>query len=512
MNRKVHWKVIMEAGEGEPDISRFLRRDSSQAYFETDVSSIDTTMPGIYKVKIKIGSRTFTSKLIIQDTIPPLADTVDLTIPLGEIVNADAFVTNIEDATKVKVSFLEEPDFTLIGDQSVTLVLEDLGNNKNELEAKLTIAVVHDKVSVNIGAPMPGIEEFMMSRDLQGSLVTDISVINMDYPGEHDIIINFNGKEYISRLIIIDNVPPTADIVSQEIWLGEEIEAEKLVTNIQDHTSVEVSYRDEPDFNKEGEQIVFVVLEDTSGNRTELGVPLMVIRDTEPPVIKVEDTRTVYIGENVSYKKGVTVTDNRDENPELAIDSSAVNLKKPGTYQVIYTATDSAGNSATKTVDYIVKEKPANYVNQEEVEGLADQVLATIITEDMTPREQARAIYDWTKGHIYYTSDYKNHTYWVRGAYDGIKDGRGDCYAFFATAKMLLTRAGIENMDVVKVNGRHFWSLINLGEGWYHFDTTPRRRGGEFFMLTDAELHSYSVNNGNSHIWDRDKYPKTPSN
>ena len=54
----------------------------------------------------------------------------------------------------------------------------------------------------------------------------------------------------------------------------------------------------------------------------------------------------------------------------------------------------------------------------------------------------------------------------------------------------------------------HFWSLINLGDGWYHVDCTPRRNVGYFFMNTDAELEAYSVKNKNSHIFDGSLYPQ----
>ena len=81
----------------------------------------------------------------------------------------------------------------------------------------------------------------------------------------------------------------------------------------------------------------------------------------------------------------------------------------------------------------------------------------------------------------------------------------------FAAAKALYDVAGIENVDVVKSDtshSSHFWSLINLGDGWYHVDCTPRRKVGYFFMNTDAELEAYSKENKNSHIFDTDAYPE----
>lgn len=81
--------------------------------------------------------------------------------------------------------------------------------------------------------------------------------------------------------------------------------------------------------------------------------------DTEPPVIEGEDQHVVYIGDTVSFRKCVTVTDNKDENVKLEVDSSSVNLNKEGSYTVIYKATDSSGNTAVKEVEFIVEEKPS---------------------------------------------------------------------------------------------------------------------------------------------------------
>ena len=233
--------------------------------------------------------------------------------------------------------------------------------------------------------------------------------------------------------------------------------------------------------------------------------------DTEPPIIEGELQNVVYIGEPVSYRKYVTVTDNKDEKIELEVDSSAVNLNQIGSYTVIYKATDSSGNTAEKKVLFVVEEKPQQMIEQEKVEEQADQILAEIIKDGMTPREKAREIYNWVRGHISYDGNYENNTDWVKGAFDGFQSRRGDCYVYFGVTKALLNGADLENIDIVKEGGGHYWSMIDLGEGWYHYDTTPRKTGGEFFMMTDAELTAYSDKYGNSHVWDRDKYPATPA-
>ena len=78
--------------------------------------------------------------------------------------------------------------------------------------------------------------------------------------------------------------------------------------------------------------------------------------DAIPPVIQGVRDFTVYAGETVSCRSGVTVTDDCDLNPVLEVDTSELNLDVPGCYEIIYTATDSAGNvslpaTVTVTID-----------------------------------------------------------------------------------------------------------------------------------------------------------------
>lgn len=141
---------------------------------------------------------------------------------------------------------------------------------------------------------------------------------------------------------------------------------------------------------------------------------------------------------------------------------------------------------------------------------LAGEILAEITTEGMTDMEVAFAIYRWTGSNIAYVGS-SDKTDWGAAAYRGFTERIGDCYTYFAVAKALFIAAGIENMDVVKCNhggSSHYWSLINLGDGWYHVDCTPRRSPGRFFMNTDAELESYSQANNNSHIFEGSLYPR----
>ncbi|NIK68358.1 MULTISPECIES: immunoglobulin-like domain-containing protein [unclassified Paenibacillus] len=235
--------------------------------------------------------------------------------------------------------------------------------------------------------------------------------------------------------------------------------------------------------------------------------------DTEPPAITGVQNLTVFIGDRVSYKTGVTVKDNHDTNVALAVDTSGVNLKKAGVYNITYRAQDAAGNAAQAEATVTVKVKPASPLNEEELNKLADTVLAKILTENMTEVDKLWAIFKWTKYNIGYV-DSSSHTDWRKGALQGFKQGTGDCFVYYATAKILLERSGFETQTVIRDKGRktkHFWSLVKVDGAWYHFDTTPTIKKNTTFLLTDAELALFNKQFKNYYLFDKTKHPATPT-
>lgn len=355
---------------------------------------------------------------------------------------------------------------------------------------------------------------FLKKSGVDITFVTELSDIDFNHIGEHEIILKAKGKERRSTLKIVDTKAPEGEAKTQPVTvaLGGSLDASDLVTNILDATDVACSFSIEPDLSKEGPAEVTVVLTDEGGNSTEVPVQLNVIQDTEAPVIDGVAPIKCFIGDPISYKSGITVTDNCDAEIKLEVDNSEVDPDQKGTYTVRYSATDQSGNTAQAETTIVIEEKPDNYVEPDEVYELADKVLSEITDDDMTLKQKARAIYNWTRENVGYvnTSDKDS---WTNGAYQGFTEGQGDCFVFFSTSKALLSRAEIPNIDVVKSDtshSSHYWSLINCGDGWYHFDTTPRYGGGSFFMLTDAEILEYSQAHDNSHIFDQSLYPATP--
>lgn len=371
------------------------------------------------------------------------------------------------------------------------------------------LSKIKKNVTLEAGSEI-NIKDFLKKENADAKFVTDVSQINTGNIGSHEIVVKVGKKEYTSKLTIEDTKAPTAKANDVTVNKDGQIEANQFVTDIKDATKVDVSFKDKPDVSKDGESEVIIVLTDEGKNQKEVKAKLTVVSDSEPPVIDGVKDITAYIGETVSYKKDVTVTDNMDQNPTLDIDNSKVNLNKAGTYEVVYTATDSAGNTSSASSKITIKEKPKGYVDKEDVYALAQKVVDQITNDSMTDMEKAFAIYRWTKTNIGYTGT-SNKDSWTIGAYQAFTKKSGDCFNYYAAAKAMLDVCGIQNVDIVKSDtshSAHYWSLINLGDGWYHFDATPRKGGGNFFMLTDAELAAYSTKHKNSHIFDSSLYPE----
>ena len=241
----------------------------------------------------------------------------------------------------------------------------------------------------------------------------------------------------------------------------------------------------------------------------KLGASMIKKADSEPPLIDGVQELTVTAGGSISYKKGITVTDNRDTEVMLEVDSSNVNLKAAGDYHVIYRAVDQAGNVTELETIVHVEEAEEASVEEEYINEIADEILAQIIDEGMSQYDKAEAIYYWVHNNIAYADGTPKVSY-ADAAYRGLVNRKGDCYTYAMTAKCLLTRAGIKNMDIEKIPAEthHYWNLIDLGDGWYHFDATRRKDGTIFFYWTDAQLMEYSNSHNKSHNYDPAQYPK----
>lgn len=237
------------------------------------------------------------------------------------------------------------------------------------------------------------------------------------------------------------------------------------------------------------------------------------IKDTTPPVVSgwagsdgynAKDVFMVaYSDREYDFLKYVHASDNMGGKVKLTVDTGKINWKKSGIYEITYTATDLAGNETKKSAKVQVRA-----VN--DLDRMADSILKNIVKDSWSDQQKAEAIYRYMRKNYSYV-DSNDHESWEKSALYGLRYQSGNCFVFYSVSRLLLTRCGIPNIEVKRSAGSrhgHWWNYVYIDGGWYHFDTTPRRRRATFCLVTDDQLSAYSRAAGNSHIWDKSLIPK----
>lgn len=370
-------------------------------------------------------------------------------------------------------------------------------------------------VTIEAGSDLPDVSAFLIREDDRAEVISEFDEETLCTPGTYTVEIQIGKGTYESVLIIADTTPPTATTLDYSGLCGIEVDIDTFIDETYDLTGeVTYEYKEEPDFTLEGDQTVTIILTDEYGNSSEVTATLTLFLDDEAPVIEGVEDQTIYVGDTISYKSGVTVTDNYDEDVELKVDASEVDTSTAGTYTVTYSATDSSGNTATVTATITVEKKTSyttEYMNE-----LAQEALDACLTDGMDSEEQLYAIFWWVKNHMSYTGTSDKSSY-VKAAILGFTNHVGDCYTYFSMMKAMMELAGFETIDVQRINGEtnHYWSLVNVDGDWYHIDACPRSASHYSdwlcFLRTDAELEYFSTELVEGYYtFDTSLYPATP--
>lgn len=504
-----------------------------------DDGGFDANVPGAYTVTYtavdfsgNIGQASAVFTVVNDRVAPTISGIRDISVWLGDPCDFAGNVTVSDAIDPAPVLTIDDSnvDLNTPGVYTIVYSAADFSGNGVSATAKVTvmkdteapvISGVADHV-VFVGESVDYMAGLTVTdnRDAQPRWETDDKGIDFSVPGSHtvrfaavDAAGNVSRTEIHIVVMYDTEAPVFSGIQDHTVYAGDTVDYISPVTvtdNRDTDLTVDIDHGN-VDFNTPGSYTVTYTCADRSGNIAKKTAKIKVILDRKAPVIEGAENITVEMGGTVSYRKGVTVTDNRDPAPKLTIDNSAVNLNKIGRYKVTYTATDNSGNTSTVSIRVQVTRKILHEEDQDVIWPLADEVLSRIITDDMTDMEKGFKIYQWCRRNITYTGR-SDKTSWVMGAYDAFTMLSGDCWNYYSASKALMTRAGIPNIDVLteySKNRRHYWNLINVGTGWYHFDSCPFSAGDDdFYMLTDAEMDLWDRAHRGAHPYDGSLYPE----
>jgi len=285
--------------------------------------------------------------------------------------------------------------------------------------------------------------------------------------------------------------PPWANPVAVEIYAGATVSPWDFITpNAHTAQPFSPTFFDIPDTSAYGsEQDVHILLTNEEGETQTLTATLHVVEDGIPPVILGLHEIHVGRGSTVAFRQGITVYHSSGQ-ATLDIDSSAVDVNTPGTYTVVFIARTPMGQESRATAQVVV-----SAATEEQALALIQPILDQHIRPDMTLHEKARAIFDWTRFNITYALG-GTHGDVIASAVQGLQNRRGDCYVFYAVSRMMLEQVGIPVITMRRypvMHGRHVWQLVNLGDGWFHFDATPYLHAlpNEGFMFTQQQAQNF---------------------
>ncbi len=452
---------------------------------------------GTYPVRFSLkNGQVAPSKLVVSDTVPPKGEGTFLWVSPDDLLTPDMLVLNPFDETDITYSYKQEPDPAVMHVQDITVCMTDEGGNETEVVSQLVLSRIQP---VTVEASKEPLTPDMLGGE--GEIAITEPFVP-DTPGIYTIPVTVNGIPDYVLLTAKDTTPPK--VVRKKtgtMYTMHSVEPD-MVFRAEDVSPVTLKWTEEPDWTLAGEQPVRVTATDRFGNETVAEDKITLKKDTEPPVMYGVINRTSYVGESIAYLAEVYAEDSVDGRTQVTVKSNVI-PDKAGTYRVVYSSVDASGNKASASCEFRLVEST---VSEEEVHALAKSVLESITTEDMVTAEKMKAIFEYVRKHVSYVGK-SDKTDWRKEAVRGIKSKKGDCFTFYSVTRALLDELGVEYMSVTRLGSRtrHYWVIVNIGTGWYHFDPTlaPRHKH-KCFMWTNEQCKV------KAYFWryDQSKYPE----
>ena len=319
---------------------------------------------------------------------PTLTGNNTITYTIGDVVpRLDTLYSASDDTdgdlTSMVVIDSEDVDFTKPGTYTFTVSVKD--SSGNETIKTVTVTVNNEKVAPVLN----GLKNLVIEQgktdveylegvtatdnvdgDLTSKIVVDDSAVNYNVIGIYRVkytVTDAAGNEatnHINVTVTYETEAPVLSGVSDlEIGLNESIPDFLIGVTATDNfdgditTGIKVKFAAIDTSILGSHQITYEV-RDASGNLTTQTVTLRVV-DNVAPVIAGYRNLTFRVFDTPSFLwRNITVNDNVDGDllSEIEIDASLVDMDVLGTYDLTYSVTDTAGNTATVIVTVTVKD------------------------------------------------------------------------------------------------------------------------------------------------------------
>ena len=113
----------------------------------------------------------------------------------------------------------------------------------------------------------------------------DSSTIDNTKLGKYTIQYKVKDKTYETTIEITDTKAPEFEVLQKNFYVGNEITADKVVSNIVDSTATTVTFKETYDFSKVGTYETVVVVSDEVGNSAEKNATIKVIEPSNEKIV-----------------------------------------------------------------------------------------------------------------------------------------------------------------------------------------------------------------------------------
>ncbi len=223
--------------------------------------------------------------LHVRDSIAPTAEPFGREVAVGKAYGPDAFVRNIKDADVVRLTFAQQPDFSVENETDAEILLSDSSNNQSRVRVHISVRATHPLVTLEAGADAPTAEAFLLD-GVRGTLDEPIPQARMHHTGTVPVAVTTDeGLHSTATLKIVDTVAPVANGTLLHLLPNETAAPQDCVTDVRDETDLAYRFLDEPDYARRDVQELTVRITDEGGNETDVEASIL-ISGVHPKVVE----------------------------------------------------------------------------------------------------------------------------------------------------------------------------------------------------------------------------------
>ena len=546
--------LTIELGVPMPSVEKFMTQyaDEEKAALVTAETEIDLTKTGVQQIQLSHGRKTETITLTIVDTTAPILRLQDVSADIGTELTPEDFVQDVVDFSKVTLRFaepLETPEG--YGDVSVDVIASDESGNETRRTCNLSYLWMRSELTLELGGSVSK-SDILMNAEKDGELLDQaaLDALTTAAVGIYPITATTaDGKTGTCQITVVDTVAPALKVRDVTVYDGEPVTLNDFVVSATDLSGeVTTKLLQQPNTLVAGTYTITVEATDCNGNKATADVTLTVRKDTTAPVFSGLKKLSTDPNQKPNYTAGVSAIDDRDGQLSYEYDDSQVDLSKSGTYTVIYTARDKAGNQAREERKVVVlsdteapkfsglkdittqKNKKPDYTQGVMAKDNWDGVVEFTFDDGKVNLSKAGTYYvtysardkagnqttsrrkvvvehdqEDTKALVkevaaglssdpeairdYVRNSIKYSSDW--GGDDpvwfGLKNKKGNCLVHAMILQELLESKGYETKLIWVTDKSHYWNLIKLNGTWKHIDSTPGVRHTKYSLMNDEQ-------------------------